>query len=90
MTERTRPPVQTDEMGFLRRVANLSLRDSVRSLAIREELGVKPLVLHVERIQLRWFGTLVRMPPWCLPRECSRHVQLGGCLGVDPRPKWRD
>ncbi|KAJ7993845.1 hypothetical protein DPEC_G00258930 [Dallia pectoralis] len=56
-------------MGFLRKVAGLSLRDRVRSSVIREELGVEPLLLCVERSQLRWFGHLVRMPPGRLPRE---------------------
>ncbi|TWW54923.1 hypothetical protein D4764_0190400 [Takifugu flavidus] len=41
MTERTRSRVQAAEMSFLRRVAGLSLRDRVRSSAIREELGVE-------------------------------------------------
>ena len=53
MTERTRSRKQADEMGFLRRLAGISLRDRVRGLVIREELGVEPLLLYVERSQLR-------------------------------------
>ncbi|KAK0132211.1 putative uncharacterized transposon-derived protein F52C9.6 [Merluccius polli] len=64
VTERTRSQVQAAEMSFLRRVAGLSLRDRVRSSVIREELGVDPLLLRVERSQMRWLGHLVRMPPW--------------------------
>jgi len=30
---------------------------------IRRELGIEPLLLRVERSQLRWFGHLIRMPP---------------------------
>jgi len=37
-------------------VAGLSLRDRVRSSDIRRKLGVEPLLLRVERSQLRWFG----------------------------------
>ena len=47
-------------MSFLRRVAGLSLRDRVRSSDIRERLREEPLLLRVERNQLRWFGHLVR------------------------------
>ncbi|TWW59251.1 hypothetical protein D4764_06G0007810 [Takifugu flavidus] len=47
MTERTRSQVQAAKMSFLRRVAGLSLRDRVRSSAIREELGVELLLLRV-------------------------------------------
>ena len=68
MTERTRLRIQAAEMGFLRKVAGVSLRDRVRSSVIREGLGVEPLLLCVERSQLRWFGHLVRMPPGRFPR----------------------
>ena len=44
-TKRMRSRVQAAEMGFLRRVAGVSLRDRVRSSAIREELGVEPVEL---------------------------------------------
>ncbi|KAJ7983742.1 hypothetical protein DPEC_G00373370 [Dallia pectoralis] len=57
------------------------IRDRVRSSVIREELGVEPLLLCVERSQLRWFGHLVRMPPGRLLERCSRHVHLGEDLG---------
>ncbi|KAJ7994746.1 hypothetical protein DPEC_G00252670 [Dallia pectoralis] len=71
-------------MGFLRKVAGLSLRDRVRSSVIREELGVEPLLLCIERSQLRWFGHLVRMPPGRLPREVFQ-ARRGR-----PRTRWRD
>lgn len=35
----------------------------VRSTDIRRELSGKPLLLQIERPQLRWFGHLIRMPP---------------------------
>ncbi|TWW62393.1 hypothetical protein D4764_04G0010400 [Takifugu flavidus] len=59
-------------MSFIPRVAALSLRDRVRSSAIREELGVETLLLHVERSQMRWLGHLDRMPPVLLPGEVFR------------------
>ena len=53
VTERMRSRIQVVEMSFLRGVSGLSLRDRVRSSAIREGLGVEPLLLRVERSQLR-------------------------------------
>ena len=50
-------------MSFLRRVAGRCLRDRVRSSVAWEELGVEPLLLHIERSKLRWLGHLYRMPP---------------------------
>ncbi|TWW77616.1 hypothetical protein D4764_12G0010060 [Takifugu flavidus] len=84
MTERTRSRVQAAEMSFLRRVAGLSLRDRVRSSAIREELGVEPLLLRVERSQMRWLGHLVRMPPGRLPGEVFRACPSGRRPREDP------
>ncbi|TWW77033.1 hypothetical protein D4764_12G0004230 [Takifugu flavidus] len=59
-------------MSFLRRVAGLSLRDRVRNSAIWEKLGVEPVLLRIERSQMRWLGHLVRMPPVHLPGEVFR------------------
>ena len=81
MTERIRSRIQAAEMSFLRRVAGRSLRDRVRSSVTREDLGVEPLLLHIERSQMRWLGHLFWKPPGRLPREVSWHVPLGG----DPR-----
>ncbi|KAK3552841.1 hypothetical protein QTP86_022544 [Hemibagrus guttatus] len=72
MTERVRSRIHAAEMSFLRRVAGRSLRDRVRSSVTREELGVEPLLLHIERGQLRWLGHLFRMPPGRLPGEVFR------------------
>ncbi|TWW63632.1 hypothetical protein D4764_03G0006400 [Takifugu flavidus] len=52
-------------------------RDRVRSSAIWEELGVEPLILRVERSQMRWLGHLVRMPPGRLPGEVFRACPSG-------------
>ncbi|KAK0149597.1 Lipoma-preferred partner [Merluccius polli] len=90
MTERTRSRVQAAEMSFLRRVAGLSLRDRVRSSVIREELGVDPLLLRVERSQMRWLGHLVRMPPGRLPGEVFRACPTGRRPWGRPRTRWRD
>ncbi|TWW53911.1 R2DM Retrovirus-related Pol polyprotein from type II retrotransposable element [Takifugu flavidus] len=66
MTERTRSRVQAAEMSFLRRVAGLSLRDRVRGSAIREELGVEPLLLRVEEPDgVAWASS--QDAPWTPP-----------------------
>ena len=86
MTERTRSRVQVAEMSFLRRVAGISLTDRVRSSAIREELGLEPLLLCLERSQLRWFGHLVRMPTW----EVFQARPVGRKPQGRPRTRWRE
>ncbi|KAK3556663.1 hypothetical protein QTP70_011925 [Hemibagrus guttatus] len=60
MTERVRSRIQAAEMSFLRRVAGRSLRDRVRSSVTREEGGVEPLLLHIEReqVEVAWASVL--------------------------------
>ncbi|KAK0156273.1 Craniofacial development protein 2 [Merluccius polli] len=90
MTERTRSRIQAAEMSFLRRVAGFSLRDRVRTSVIREELGLEPLLLCLERSQLRWFGHLVRMPTGRLPWEVFQARPVGRRPRGRPRTRWRD
>ena len=90
MTERIRSRIQAVEMSFLRRVAGHSLRDRVRSSVTREELGVEPLLLHIERSQLRWLGHLFRMPPGRLPREVFLACPAGRRPRGRPRTRWSD
>ena len=63
LTERTRSRVQAAEMRFLRRIAGVSRIDRIRNTDIREALNIEPLLLMVERQQLRWYGHVLRMPP---------------------------
>ncbi|KAK3521248.1 hypothetical protein QTP70_001543 [Hemibagrus guttatus] len=90
MTERVRSWIQAAELSFLRRVAGCSLRDRVRSSVTREELGVEPLLLHIERGQLRWLGHLFRMPLGHLPGEVFRACPTGKRPQGRPRTRWRD
>ncbi|KAK3571740.1 hypothetical protein QTP86_018731, partial [Hemibagrus guttatus] len=90
MTERVRSRIQAAEMSFLHRVAGHSLRDRVRSSVTREELGAEPLLLHIERGQLRWLGHLFRMPPGRLPGEVFRACPTRKRPRGRPRTRWRD
>jgi len=62
MTERIRSQVQASEMRFLRRIKRVTLFNKVRSSEFRKFLNVEPLLLRIERSQLRWFGHVSRMP----------------------------
>ncbi|KAK3506456.1 hypothetical protein QTP70_000619 [Hemibagrus guttatus] len=90
MTESVRSRIQAAEMSFLSRVAGRSLRDRLRSSVTREELGVEPLLLHIERRQLRWLGHLFRMPPGRLPGEVFQACPNGKRPRGRPRTRWID
>ena len=66
------------------------LRDRVRSSVTQEEFGVEPLLLHIERSQLRWFGHLFRMPPGSLRREVLLACPIGRRPRGRPRTRWSD
>ena len=53
MTERMRSQVQASEMKFLRRIEGVTLFNKVRSSEIRKSLNIEPLLLRIERSQLR-------------------------------------
>ncbi len=89
MTKRMRLRIQAAEIGFIRRVAGVSLRDKVRSSVIREGLGVELLLLCTERSQLRSFEHLERMPPDRVLREVFRAHPAERRPCGRPRSKWR-
>ena len=61
MTERVRSRVQTAEMLNLRKVRGLSLLDKIKNTNIRQSLNIEPLLLRIERSQLRWYGHVTQM-----------------------------
>lgn len=66
MTKRIRSQILG---GLLNRIAEISLRERVKSLVTREQLGLEPLLLRINRKQLR-----------CL---LGCHAQPGGRPGAD-------
>ena len=62
MTERTRSQEQAYVMKFLRKNKRASLFNKVRSSEIRYSVNIEPLLLRIEKSQLRWFGHVSRMP----------------------------
>jgi hypothetical protein len=88
MTERMRSRVQAAEMRFLRRVAGVKRIDKVRNSAIRETLNVEPLLLKIEKSQLRWFGHVLRMPTDRLARRVYSSLPTGKRPVGRPRNTW--
>ena len=69
ITERVRSQVQASEMRFLRKIKCVTLFNQVRSSEVRKSLNNEPLLLRIERSQLRWFGHVKRMPQERLPKQ---------------------
>ncbi|KAI3365245.1 hypothetical protein L3Q82_010339, partial [Scortum barcoo] len=84
LTHRNKPLTDTQEPRMFAGWLGAPLEIRVRSSVTREELGVEPLLLHIERSQLRWLGHLFRMPPGRLPREVFQACPTGRRPGEDP------
>jgi exonuclease III len=90
MTERMKSRIQAAEMRFLRRISGLTLLDRVRSSDIRENLQVSPLLLWIERSQLKWLGHLIRMPPERLVKQVYEAIPTGKRPRGRPRRRWKN
>ena len=88
MTKRMRSQVQASEMRFLRRIEGVTLFNKVRSSEIRKSLNIKPLLLRIERSQLRWFGHVSRMIQERLPKQALLAKANGRRLVGRPRIRW--
>ena len=53
--------LEKTEMRMLRRIKGVTLRDRVKSVDIRKELGVSSIQEKVREISLRWYGHIQRM-----------------------------
>jgi exonuclease III len=89
MTERIRSRVEAAEMRFLRRAAGLTLWDRVPSSTIRANLHVEPLLLWLERSQLRWLGHVLRQPQERLVQRVFHAQPVGKRPVGRPRMSWR-
>ena len=48
--------LEKTEMRILRRITGVTLRDKVKSVAIRKELGVNSIQEKVREMRIRWYG----------------------------------
>ena len=88
MTERMRSQMQASEMRFLRRIEGVTLFNKVRSSEIRKSLNIEPLLLRIEKSQLRWFSHESRMPQERLPKQALLAKANGRRTVWQPRIRW--
>ena len=90
MTERMRSQVQASEMRFLRRIEGVTLFNKVRSSEIRKSLNIDPLLLRIERSQLRWFWPYKQNATGKLPKQALLAKANGRRPVGRPRTRWTD
>jgi hypothetical protein len=62
---------EASEMRFLRPLLGVSLRDKVRSIYARTQLGTEPMEKAIQEYQKKWHSHVERMPRELLP---CRHI----------------
>ena len=83
LTERLKSKLQAAEMKVLRLIKGVTKFDRNRNVDIRRNLGIEPLILTIEKSQLRWFGHLRRRGPE------SRAKSLMDWRPTQKRPRGR-
>ena len=90
MTERVLSQVQASETRFLQKIEGITLSNKVRSSEILKSLNIEPLLLRIERSQLRWFGHVSRMPQERLLKQALLAKANGRRPLGRPRTRWTD
>ena len=60
----------------------------MRSSEIRKSLNIESLLFPIERLQLRWFGHVSRMPQVRLPKQALLAKANGRRAVGRPRTRW--
>ena len=79
MTEKVRSQVQASDMSILRRIKGVTPFNKIRSFEIQKPINIEPLLLRIERSQLRLFGLASRMP-----QELPKQALLAKAKGRRP------
>ena len=77
-------------MRCLRRVTNNTRRDRVTNISIREKVGTRPCLEHIDRQRLKWFNHLVRMQPDQIVYKAFYSRTSGRKARGRPRKRWID
>ena len=75
-------------MGFLRKVRSLSPLDKVKNTDIRQSLNIIPLLLRIERSQLRWYDHMTQMSHERTAKQLMDALRSGKMPRRKPRTRW--
>ena len=85
-----RSRVQEPETFFLRKVVDLFLVDKIKSTDIQQSLNIEPLLLHIERSRVCWYGHVTRMSHKRTAKQLMDALPSSKRLRGRLRTRWRD
>ena len=75
-------------LDYKRRIEGVTLFNKVRSSEIQKSRNIEPLLLRIERSQLRWFGHVSKMSQERLPEQALLAKANGRRPVGRPRTRW--
>ena len=90
LTTKLKSRIQAAEMRVLRLIKGITRRDRRRNADVQEELDVEPILIFVERSQLRWYGHVMRMDMERYPLRYYLWTPRGTRPRGRPRKRWKD
>ena len=76
--------------GFLQNVRGLSLLDKDERTDVHKSLNIEPLLLRIERSQLRWYGHVTRMSHEQTEKQLMDALSNDKRLRGRPKSRWRN
>ena len=89
-TKRDESRIQAAEMKFLRGIIGKTRRDKVRNVDIRERTGFPKLQDKIETSKLKWYGHMMRMEEYRVPKRIFMEKIPGRRPRGRPRKRWID
>jgi len=75
--------LQRAEMGMVRRMCNVKVKDRVPSKELTERLGIDDIILILQQNRLRWYGHVLRKEDTDWMKKCTEYEVEGS------RPRGR-
>jgi len=91
LTENNKRRVKATEMDALRRSSRISRKERIRSITIRQQIGLEePLIKEIEQNQLTWYSHVQRMAEGRLPKTALKWILKQKRARERPKKNWME
>jgi len=91
LTENNKGRVEATEMDALRRSSRISRKDRIRSVTVRQKIGLEETIIkEIEQNQLTWYGHVQRMAEERLPKIELKWMPKQKRARGRPKKNWME